>query len=266
MQQRGGRILGSASSMAFESLSAAGCISGQWKAPPAFTARACSARAAMAFSQSLSMVLLCPAQTKPAGKRTFAIWQTGSWTELSAAFASRQSRSKVDRSRPATDAMPCGARLVASCMASALSCTSLRQSSKSSTPAAQIAVYSPRLRPATACGRSTTSFFDSRNTSTAARPATKRTGWQYFVSDNLASGPLVHNSKTSQPKTDCALESSSFTAGSLEASANMPMYCDPCPGKSMAAGRGGFAFSGGIATWDLGKSAFSTFSRCEGIL
>mmetsp|Transcript_150798 Transcript_150798/g.366246 ORF Transcript_150798/g.366246 Transcript_150798/m.366246 type:complete len:203 (-) Transcript_150798:388-996(-) len=201
MQHLGGFIFGKALSMAFARSSCAGFIRGVWNAPPALMTRACRARAFVASSQSLSTAALLPAQVKPAGKRTLAIWQTGSLDTFSAALASLHNFSSVGLSRPATEHMHWGTASVAICIASARSFTSFRHSSKSSTPAAQIAVYSPKLRPATACGRSTVSFLVSRMTSTAAMPATNMAGWQYFVSLSCFSGPLRQSSLISQPRT-----------------------------------------------------------------
>mmetsp|Transcript_605 Transcript_605/g.1671 ORF Transcript_605/g.1671 Transcript_605/m.1671 type:complete len:227 (+) Transcript_605:457-1137(+) len=226
MQHRGGFILGANLSMALLSSSCAGFIRGVWKAPLVLMVRACRARAFVASWQSLSTAALLPAQVKPAGKRTLAIWQTVS-SDFSAALASLQSFSSVGRSRPATEHMLWGTASVASCIASARIFTSLRQSSNSSTPAAQIAVYSPRLRPATACGRSTTSFLDSRMTSIAARPATNIAGWQCLVSLSLSSGPFKHSSLTSQPSTFSAVARRSLTAALFTQSFSMPTYWEP---------------------------------------
>mmetsp|Transcript_604 Transcript_604/g.1669 ORF Transcript_604/g.1669 Transcript_604/m.1669 type:complete len:214 (+) Transcript_604:374-1015(+) len=213
--------------MALLSSSWATFIRGVWKAPPALMTRACSARAFVASWQSFSTASLLPAQVKPAGKSTLAIWQMVSSGLGMAALASLQSFSSVGRSRPATEHMLWGTASVASCIASARIFTSLRQSSNSSTPAAQIAVYSPRLRPATACGRSTTSFLDSRMTSIAARPATNIAGWQCLVSLSLSSGPFKHSSLTSQPSTFSAVARRSLTAALFTQSFSMPTYWEP---------------------------------------
>mmetsp|Transcript_6895 Transcript_6895/g.18542 ORF Transcript_6895/g.18542 Transcript_6895/m.18542 type:complete len:261 (+) Transcript_6895:269-1051(+) len=259
MQQRGGLILGSAASMALLSSSCAGAMSGVWKAPPALMTRACSALAAVASTQSLSTAVLSPAQVKPAGNRTFAIWHTALGL-ASASFASLQSLSSVGRSRPATEHICCGTDSVAACIAIARILTSSRQSSKSSTSAAQMAVYSPRLRPAVAWTRRTSSFRVCLITSTPARPATNMAGWQYRVSLSLDSGPLRHRSLRSQPSTFSALASISATAGRCMQSFIMPTYCEPWPAKRMATGRAGFPLAGGQGTCDLGRSLFSRVS------
>mmetsp|Transcript_99380 Transcript_99380/g.281465 ORF Transcript_99380/g.281465 Transcript_99380/m.281465 type:complete len:307 (-) Transcript_99380:143-1063(-) len=244
MAQRGGFILARVLSIALARSSCAGFMSGVWNAPPALMTRACRARALVASSHSFSMQALFPAHVKPAGKSTFAIWQTGSLETVSAALASLQSFSSVGLSRPATEHMHCGTASDAPCMASARSFTSFSASSKSMTPAAQMAVYSPKLRPAIACGRSTTSFLDSRMTSTAAIPAMNMAGWQYLVSMSRASGPLRHRSLMlmSQPRILSALSSMSRTAGRPTASLSMPTYCEPWPGKRMATGSFCLAF------------------------
>mmetsp|Transcript_30790 Transcript_30790/g.95749 ORF Transcript_30790/g.95749 Transcript_30790/m.95749 type:complete len:243 (+) Transcript_30790:455-1183(+) len=226
--------------------------------------RACSARAFVASSHSLSTHFLLPAQVKPAGNSTLAIWHTGSFDTVSAAFASLQSFSRVGRSRPATEHMHCATASVAPCMASARIFTSLRQSSKSRTPAAQMAVYSPRLRPATAWGLSTVSFFVSRMASTAQRPAMNMAGWQYFVSLSFASGPFRQSSFTSQPRTFSAVASISFTAGRLTTSLSMPTYWEPWPGKSSAAGSAGLDLAGGRGMVDRGRSILARFSSSLG--
>mmetsp|Transcript_30797 Transcript_30797/g.95775 ORF Transcript_30797/g.95775 Transcript_30797/m.95775 type:complete len:271 (+) Transcript_30797:347-1159(+) len=264
MQHRGGFIFGSALSIALARSSSAGFMSGVWKAPPALMTRAWSARAFVASSQSLSTHFLFPAQVKPAGKRTLAIWQTGSFAVVSAALASLHNFSSVGRSKPATEHMHWATASVAVCMASARSFTSLSASSNSSTPAAQIAVYSPRLRPATAWGLSTVSFLDSRMTSTAHMPATNIAGWQYFVSLSLASGPLRQSSFKSQPSTFSAVASISFTAGRFTQSLSMPTYCEPWPGKSSAAGSAGLDLAGGLGIVDLGRSILARFSSSLG--
>mmetsp|Transcript_17898 Transcript_17898/g.56772 ORF Transcript_17898/g.56772 Transcript_17898/m.56772 type:complete len:225 (+) Transcript_17898:332-1006(+) len=224
MQHLGGFIFGRALSIAFPRSSCAGFIMGVWKAPPALMTRACKARDFVASSQSLLMVVLLPPQVKPEGNRTFAIWHTGSLTSFSAAFASLQSFSSVGLSRPATEHMHCAAASVASCIASARSLTSFKQSSKSRTPATQMAVYSPKLRPATACGLSTTSFLVSRSCSTAAKPAMNIAGWQYLVSLSLSSGPFKQSSFTSHPRIFSAFSSISFTAGNPMTSFIMPTF------------------------------------------
>mmetsp|Transcript_40865 Transcript_40865/g.117403 ORF Transcript_40865/g.117403 Transcript_40865/m.117403 type:complete len:267 (-) Transcript_40865:683-1483(-) len=264
MAHLGGRIFGNASSRALMSCSSAGFISGEWKAPPVLITLACKARAFVARSHNFSIVVLLPAQVKPAGNKTLAIWHVASGTPVSALRASPQRRSSVARSRPATEHMHCGTMLVAPCMASARIFTSLRHSSKSRTPAAQIAVYSPRLRPATACKRSTASRFDSRRTSTAASPARNIAGWQYLVSDNFSSGPCKHNSRTSNPRIFCALSSIVRTAGKCIQSFSMPTYWEPCPGNNSATGNGGLDLAGGGGTCDLGMSAFSRTSSSVG--
>mmetsp|Transcript_114637 Transcript_114637/g.370430 ORF Transcript_114637/g.370430 Transcript_114637/m.370430 type:complete len:201 (+) Transcript_114637:551-1153(+) len=68
-------------------------------------------------------------------------------------------------------------------------------------------------------------------------------GWQYRVSLILSSGPLRAISLGSQPRTSVALASISLTPGLSTTSFSMPTYCEPWPGKSSAAGTGGFFFS-----------------------
>mmetsp|Transcript_65739 Transcript_65739/g.132013 ORF Transcript_65739/g.132013 Transcript_65739/m.132013 type:complete len:267 (-) Transcript_65739:635-1435(-) len=264
MLHLGGFIFGRALSMALLSSSCAGVISGVWKAPPALMTRACRARAFVASSQSLSTAFLLPAHVKPAGKRTLAIWQTGFLDTVSAALASLHNFSSVGRSRPATEHMHCGTASVAPCMASARSFTSFSASSNSSTPAAQQAVYSPKLRPATACGLSTASFLVSRMTSNAAMPATNIAGWQYFVSLSLFSGPLRQSSLMSQPRTFSAVANISLTAGRLTQSFSMPTYWEPWPGKSRAMGSAGLDFAGGRGIVERGRSILARFSSNDG--
>mmetsp|Transcript_55842 Transcript_55842/g.169977 ORF Transcript_55842/g.169977 Transcript_55842/m.169977 type:complete len:224 (-) Transcript_55842:775-1446(-) len=223
MLHRGGFIFGNASLIAAESCSCAGSISGLWKAPPVpLIGRACNALAAVANSHSLVISAFVPAHETPLGKRELAIWHTASGPP--AALASAHRRSMVFRSRPATEHMACGFRSDAASMASARSLTSFNASSNSRTPAAHSAVYSPRLRPATACGRSTASRLDSLRTSIPASPATNMHGWQYFVWVSLSSGPLAHRSLMLHPKILSAFSSISATAGILIASFSMPTF------------------------------------------
>mmetsp|Transcript_134886 Transcript_134886/g.238635 ORF Transcript_134886/g.238635 Transcript_134886/m.238635 type:complete len:243 (-) Transcript_134886:862-1590(-) len=241
MEQRGGCILSLRLSMAAESSDSAGAMSDVWKAPPVLMTRAWRQRALVASSHILVMASLVPATVNPAGNRRLAIWHTGS-LPLSAAMAFSQIFSNVGRSSPATEAMLCGLRAVAFCIASALIFTSFRHSAKGRMSAAQIAVYSPRLRPATALQRSTCSFLSvAFMSSTAAMPAMNITGWQYLVSASLESGPLRQSSKTSQPRIFFASANMLFTAGKSLTSFNMPTFCEPCPGNMRQTGSGGFA-------------------------
>mmetsp|Transcript_124214 Transcript_124214/g.351675 ORF Transcript_124214/g.351675 Transcript_124214/m.351675 type:complete len:349 (+) Transcript_124214:346-1392(+) len=226
-----------------------------WKAPPVLMTRACKAFWAIASLQRVSMAPLVPPQVKPEGKRKFATRHSAFSTPLSSSdfFASAQSLSILFRSRPATEHMAWGTISVAFCMASARICTSRRPSSALRTPAATMATYSPRERPATAWGRSYTSGFESFSTSMAARSARNMMGWQYLVSAILSSGPLRHSSFGSQPRISVARARISLTTGRSQASLSIPTYCEPCPGKSSAAGTGGFFFSA-ILTVDLGRS------------
>mmetsp|Transcript_56456 Transcript_56456/g.165745 ORF Transcript_56456/g.165745 Transcript_56456/m.165745 type:complete len:252 (+) Transcript_56456:338-1093(+) len=251
--------------MASLSFSFADAMSGVWKAPPVWMIFACRARASLASSTSFSMADLSPAQVKPSGNRTFAIWHTASGL-ASASFASLQRLSSLARSRPATLVMACGTSSVAACIAIARTLTRSRASSKSSTPAKHRAVYSPRLRPAVAWTLMTSSFLVCLISSAPARPATNMAGWQYLVSLSLSSGPLSTRSLRSQPRTFSALVSISATAGMFRHSFIMPTYCEPWPGKRIATGRAGFPLAGGQDTCDLGRSAFSSVSSMLGRL
>mmetsp|Transcript_97661 Transcript_97661/g.285076 ORF Transcript_97661/g.285076 Transcript_97661/m.285076 type:complete len:330 (-) Transcript_97661:539-1528(-) len=252
MEQVGGCILSARSSSALESSSCAGCMSLVWKAPPALMVRACRAFALTANSQSFVTAGFEPAHVKPEGKRKFATLHSA-LGDGSDSLACSQSLSTLARSRPATEHMAWGTRSVAACMASPRICTSRRPSSKLSTPAAQTAVYSPRERPATACGRSYTSAFVSFSFSLAARPAMNMMGWQYLVSLSFSSGPFSASSSGSQPRISLAFTSIALTIGSSMTSLSIPTYCEPWPGKSSAAGKGGFFFSA-FATLETGRS------------
>mmetsp|Transcript_137032 Transcript_137032/g.238188 ORF Transcript_137032/g.238188 Transcript_137032/m.238188 type:complete len:217 (+) Transcript_137032:450-1100(+) len=210
------------------------------------------------------MASFVPATVKPAGKRRLAIWQTGS-LPLSAAMAFSQIFSSVGRSNPATEAMLCGRRAVAFCIASARIFTSFKQSPKERMSAAQIAVYSPRLRPATALQRSTCSFLSvAFMSSTAAMPAMNMTGWQYLVSASLESGPFKQSSKTSHPRIFLASASIALTAGRSLTSFNIPTCCEPCPGNMRQTGSGGFALRGGFAILAAGRSNLDRTSSSVG--
>mmetsp|Transcript_7238 Transcript_7238/g.13404 ORF Transcript_7238/g.13404 Transcript_7238/m.13404 type:complete len:227 (+) Transcript_7238:631-1311(+) len=215
---------------------------------------------------SLAIVSFVPATENPAGNRKLAIWQIGDFVDLSAAMASLQHFSSVGRSRPATEHMLCGVRSVAFCMASPRNLTSFRQSAKSRMPAAQMAVYSPRLKPATAWTRSTSSPLPvAFMTSSAAMPAMNMQGWQNFVSASCASGPLSMSSLGSQPRIPLASSSIALTAGRLTQSFIMPTYCEPCPGNTSATGSGGFDFGGNFSTVAAGMSILAAASAAVGI-
>mmetsp|Transcript_89016 Transcript_89016/g.265545 ORF Transcript_89016/g.265545 Transcript_89016/m.265545 type:complete len:313 (+) Transcript_89016:360-1298(+) len=224
-----------------------------WKAPPVLMTRACSAFAFMASSQSFSIAGFVPAHVKPEGKRKFATLHSA-FGVGSDSFACSQSLSTFARSRPATEHIVWGTSSAAFCMASPRICTKRRPSSKLSTPAATMAVYSPRDKPAVACGRSYTSGFDSFSFSLAARPAMYIRGWQYLVSLSFCSGPLRASSLGSQPRISLAFSNIALTAGFSSCSLNMPTYCEPWPGKSRAAGTGGFFFST-FVTLEEGRSS-----------
>mmetsp|Transcript_40175 Transcript_40175/g.116163 ORF Transcript_40175/g.116163 Transcript_40175/m.116163 type:complete len:307 (-) Transcript_40175:720-1640(-) len=249
----GGRILSTYWSRARLSSSWAGCISSVWKAPPAFITRACRARSAIASLHSSSTAAFVPPQVKPLGNKKLATLTVASG-DLSAKVAFSHSSSTLARSRPATEHIACGTSSVAFCIASARNLTSRRPSSKSSTPAATSAVYSPSDKPATACGLSKTSGFCSLSRSSAAMPPMNISGWQYRVSDNFSSGPLSAISFGSQPRMAAALENMTLTLGRSTTSFIMPTYCEPWPGKSRAAGNATFRFSSG-ATRETGKSS-----------
>mmetsp|Transcript_4118 Transcript_4118/g.9633 ORF Transcript_4118/g.9633 Transcript_4118/m.9633 type:complete len:208 (-) Transcript_4118:235-858(-) len=140
------------------------------------------------------------------------------------------------RSNPAMEIMACGTRLASSCIASARTRTTLRQSSKPSIPENQIALYSPRESPATAEARSTTSGFSRRSFSNAQQFARNIAGWQYLVSSSLLSGPLRHKSRMSYPRMLHALSMSLRHGSRSFTSASIFTYCDPWPGKRIATG------------------------------
>mmetsp|Transcript_65559 Transcript_65559/g.168746 ORF Transcript_65559/g.168746 Transcript_65559/m.168746 type:complete len:267 (+) Transcript_65559:335-1135(+) len=253
MAQRGGFILSTKLSKAALNSSCAGFMSDVWKAPPVLMTRACKAFAAVARLHSSSTAALVPPQVKPPAKRKLATL-TNAFGDGSAFVASSHSWSTLARSRPATEAMACGVISVARCIASARSLTSVRPSSKSSTPAATRAVYSPSERPATHCGRSTTSGLVSLSRSMAAKPAMNMMGWQYLVSWSFSSGPLRARSCGSQPRISLAFRRYSFTVGLSMTLLSMPTYCEPCPGKRRAALTGITTLSKG-ATLELGRSS-----------
>mmetsp|Transcript_6897 Transcript_6897/g.18547 ORF Transcript_6897/g.18547 Transcript_6897/m.18547 type:complete len:242 (-) Transcript_6897:670-1395(-) len=222
-----------------------------WKPPPALISRACRAFAAVASLQSSVTATFVPPHVKPAMKRKLATWQVALGDGSSFAACS-QSWSTIARSRPATEHIACGSISVAICIASARIFTSLRPSSKSNTPAATMAVYSPRDSPATACGRATTSGLVSRSRSMAARPAMNISGWQYLVSASFSSGPSKATANGSQPRMLLAFSSMTLTAGLSATLFSMPTYWEPCPGNMRQALTGCTADSG-AHTLDAGR-------------
>mmetsp|Transcript_21023 Transcript_21023/g.65634 ORF Transcript_21023/g.65634 Transcript_21023/m.65634 type:complete len:201 (+) Transcript_21023:831-1433(+) len=79
-------------------------------------------------------------------------------------------------------------------------------------------------------------------------------GWLYLVSLIFSSGPFSASSLGSQPRISVALASISFTRGRSTTSLSIPTYWDPWPGKSSAAGTGGFFFST-FCTFATGRSS-----------
>mmetsp|Transcript_48682 Transcript_48682/g.77564 ORF Transcript_48682/g.77564 Transcript_48682/m.77564 type:complete len:213 (-) Transcript_48682:738-1376(-) len=210
------------------------------------------------------MAGLVPPQVKPAGKRTFAIWQTGVDEVVSSSFASLHNRSTVFRSRPATEHIACGTSSVAFCMASARNFTKVKPSSNSRTPAAHSAVYSPRLSPATAWTRSTVSRFVCFMSSTPAMPAINMMGWQYLVSLSRSSGPSKQSCFALQPRICSAFSNIFSTAGISKQLCSMPLYWEPCPGNIIATGRGGLLFAGGRGIVERGRSILAHSSSGDG--
>mmetsp|Transcript_99141 Transcript_99141/g.276080 ORF Transcript_99141/g.276080 Transcript_99141/m.276080 type:complete len:218 (-) Transcript_99141:1240-1893(-) len=207
-----------------------------WNAPEVFTAFACRQSGSFkAFSCSCMTASRLPAQVKPLGKREFATWQMS----VPLVFDSSQSLSTVRLSRPATDTIICGEASAASCMASPRSCTSFRPVSKSKTPAAASAVYSPSEKPATAFLRATTSGLVRLSSSRAARPPMYIAGWQIFVCWRRSSGPLRQMLRMSKPRRLLALSVMAFTIGRSFTFSSILTYWEPWPGKSRATGKGG---------------------------
>mmetsp|Transcript_106105 Transcript_106105/g.228577 ORF Transcript_106105/g.228577 Transcript_106105/m.228577 type:complete len:358 (+) Transcript_106105:71-1144(+) len=246
-----GFICGRSSSSALLSFTLAGPIRAVWKPPEVFSTLAWSAPALSARSLSVRIAASVPAQEKPFGKSSLAIWQTASPPSFRA--ASRQHRSSVALSRPATDSMACLPTAAASCMDSPRSLTSLRPSSKEKTPAAVRAVYSPSDRPAHTWKRVAASSLSARSFSMPAMPAMNIAGWQNLVSSSFSSGPLRQSSRMSNPRMDLAFTSISCTAGMSFTVDIIFTYCEPCPGKSRPTGIGGSAFgpAGSAATFGL---------------
>mmetsp|Transcript_100521 Transcript_100521/g.183745 ORF Transcript_100521/g.183745 Transcript_100521/m.183745 type:complete len:246 (+) Transcript_100521:214-951(+) len=200
--QVGGLMLGSIASSFAPNFSAAGAMRSVWKPPLVFKTLACNAPFCSASSFKAITAFSVPAQEKPLGKSSLAIWQT----PLGSFFAaSAQSCVSLGFSMPATESIACLPTAAASCMASPLSLTSSKPSLKLNTPAAQRAVYSPRESPAMTWARVTASSFSPLSFSTPARPAMNIAGWQYLVSSSFASGPLRQRSRMSMPKTILAV-------------------------------------------------------------
>mmetsp|Transcript_10640 Transcript_10640/g.30299 ORF Transcript_10640/g.30299 Transcript_10640/m.30299 type:complete len:200 (+) Transcript_10640:476-1075(+) len=194
----GGDIRGSNSSSAFPKRSLAGSMSCVWKAPLVFKIFDCKAPFSSASAFSAFTAFSVPAQEKPSGKSSLAIWQTALGPSFFAACLQRSVSFALGM--PATDSISCLPSCAASCIDSPRSLTNLRPSSKEKTPAAQSAVYSPKDRPAQTLNRVAASLLSARNFSRPASPATNITGWQYRVSSSFASGPLRQSSMTSKPR------------------------------------------------------------------
>mmetsp|Transcript_62767 Transcript_62767/g.132568 ORF Transcript_62767/g.132568 Transcript_62767/m.132568 type:complete len:236 (-) Transcript_62767:536-1243(-) len=188
-------ILGSISSRAAESLSCAGCMSGVWKAPEVFKTFAWRAPAASTAGRRASIAFFVPPTAKPLGKSSFAIWQTPSLPSSARNFSHRGT--SLAFSSPATESINCSPTEAASCIASPRSFTRVSPSSKLNTPAAQRAVYSPKLKPAMTAHLSTAAALSMRSFSTAAKPPTNMAGWQYLVSESLSSGPSRQSARRS---------------------------------------------------------------------
>mmetsp|Transcript_106104 Transcript_106104/g.228572 ORF Transcript_106104/g.228572 Transcript_106104/m.228572 type:complete len:234 (+) Transcript_106104:71-772(+) len=189
-----GFICGRSSSSALLSFTLAGPIRAVWKPPEVFSTLAWSAPALSARSLSVRIAASVPAQEKPFGKSSLAIWQTLPGSTFA---ASAHSSVSFGLSRPATEIIACFGLAEAACMASPRALTSFRPSSKLKTPAQQSAVYSPRERPAMTWQRVTASSRSALSFSTPASPAMNIAGWQYCVSSSLASGPSRQSCSTS---------------------------------------------------------------------
>mmetsp|Transcript_85901 Transcript_85901/g.152159 ORF Transcript_85901/g.152159 Transcript_85901/m.152159 type:complete len:270 (+) Transcript_85901:298-1107(+) len=232
-------MFGDTSSKAFCKRSCAGCMSDVWKAPPVFNSLACKAPFFSTIDFNSSTAASVPAQAKPFGKSEFATRQTE--PDPAVFSASLQQASNTDWSRPATESMACLPTWAASCMASPRSFTRRRPSSKLKTPAAHRAVYSPKERPATHCGRSAASARSLRSLEMPARPPTNMAGWQYFVSASFSSGPLRQSSNRSYPRIGFAFASMSLTSGISFTPSSILTYWEPWPGNKSASGKGGAA-------------------------
>mmetsp|Transcript_147186 Transcript_147186/g.410008 ORF Transcript_147186/g.410008 Transcript_147186/m.410008 type:complete len:333 (-) Transcript_147186:559-1557(-) len=254
-ETRGGFMLGSSSSSALPSFSCAGFMSGVWKAPEVLITLACNAPAWSASCLSCRTEASVPAQEKPLGKSSLAIWQVAPAPSSLAAFA--QSSMTLGLSRPATDSIACLPIVAASCITSPRSFTSFSPSSKLKTPATQSAVYSPSERPATAWQRVTASSRCSRSFSTPARPAMNMAGWQFRVSSSASSGPLRHKFRISLFRIVLAFASISRTLGRSLTMDIIFTYCEPCPGNRSPMGSG---FSAGAAAMAAASSSSSSSS------
>mmetsp|Transcript_39538 Transcript_39538/g.123148 ORF Transcript_39538/g.123148 Transcript_39538/m.123148 type:complete len:342 (+) Transcript_39538:189-1214(+) len=232
----GGDIRGSSSSSAVFSFSAAGAMSGVWKAPEVFKTLACRAPALSALSFRAMIARSVPAAEKPRGNSSFAIMQTAEGP--SSCTACLQSFSRSSFGIPATEIMCCLPTAAASCMASPRRCTSRSPSSKLKTPAAQSAVYSPKDRPAVAMNLAACCGLSRLIASSPARHATYIAGWQYLVSSSFASGPVRQRVSTSQPRISFALSSIALTSGMSQMVLSIFTYCEPWPGKRSAIGNG----------------------------
>src|SRR5262245_44671210 len=109
--------------------------------------------------------------------------------------------------------------------------TNAAASPKLNAPAATNAEYSPKLWPATKCGRTP---FSSR-TRKSATDVVRIAGCVVSVNLRSSSGPLKHNREMGKSKSASASSKAARAVGNFSATSRpIPMYCAPWPGKTNA--------------------------------
>ena len=189
--------------MAACSSSLAGCISGEWNAPPTFSGNARLAPAAFSSSQASSMPSFEPEMTSWPGQLKLAATQTFPSLETVA-----QTSSTFSSGRPMMAAIVPGFFSQAFCMALARAATSFSPSSKLSAPAATSAENSPREWPATMSGLNASP--KQRAEMTLWR---NTAGCVTLVSFSCSSVPANMMPVILKPRISSALSKSSFASG-----------------------------------------------------
>ena len=184
------------------------------------TPRACSSAMARSTAAAWPPMTTWPGELKLAGTTTSS--------PETAAQTSATSSSSV----PSTAAMapvPAGTDC---CISRPRSRTRRAASASDSEPAATSAAYSPRLWPASSCGRAPPRAHQARQVAT---PAASRAGWVNSVWLSCSSGPCCDSAHRSTP-APCEASSKAARASGWAAasSASMPSDWEPWPGNTKA--------------------------------
>ncbi len=210
--------------------SAAGCISEQWNGADTGSSTEWREPFALASAIARATAFSWPETTTCPGALSLATSQTWSCAASAATAAT------VSRSRPISTAIAPTPTGTAACIACPRARSSRAVSASVSTPAAQSALYSPRLCPATkAAEPARLSPPSCSSTRSTAIDTAMIAGWAFSVSVSSVSEP----SNISRDRCcDSAESTSSNTAraAGLAALSALPMPADwlPWPGKTNA--------------------------------